>query len=373
MDKDIRSMVNEEVKEMLTAINSRGKVFQIGEGSSRLRLRELRETEKFYCRACEGQVVLKVGELMIPHFAHKKVNECQLFSEGETAAHLLGKQRLFRYFKREKIDVILEAYIPAIQQRPDLLIRKKGKLTAIEFQCSPISLSDMKRRTKGYIDSGLEVFWIPNAMKHFRLGLQVLKLTAFQKACINKGSLLTVNSQRATFEVSEVLLPLYGQLVISFNNSQSMKFSCVRKPFAEVNEQEITEKWLFEKQRYLKNRLRFSKKMMKDSFIKFCYEEKISLLELPNWVGMPSREVHKVHPVEWQLIIAVLLKKGIVEEDLQLVLSEKYPQIALGEGAINDYVSFLKRSHSSLKWIDLKNDSISEEIYNQYVALKFDN
>lgn len=43
------------------------------------------------------------------------------------------------------------------------------------------------------------------------------------------------------------------------------------------------------------------------------------------------------------------------------------------ERAIRTYIDFVQRENPNLSWQDLEISSISEEIYHQYVALKFDN
>src|SRR5699024_7498273 len=51
---------------------------------------------------------------------------------------------------------VLEAYLPALRQRPDILC---GDL-AIEIQCSVLAYERMKERTKGYLSKNYRVWWI---------------------------------------------------------------------------------------------------------------------------------------------------------------------------------------------------------------------
>ena len=68
-----------------------------------------------------------------------------MFSEGETEEHLSAKELLYEWLTDETIEI--EAYLPDLQQRPDLLVGK----TAIEVQCSALSWSRFVQRTEKYL------------------------------------------------------------------------------------------------------------------------------------------------------------------------------------------------------------------------------
>nr|WP_279232829.1 competence protein CoiA family protein [Periweissella cryptocerci] len=115
---------------------------------------------KYFCPGCKCTVMLKRGVIKAPHFAHLSGARCETFSEGETNEHLQGKIQLRDFFAAE-YEVQLEATLPAISQRPDLLVKKpNGKLLAIEYQCSAISLAKLRQRTAGYRQQGIQVLWI---------------------------------------------------------------------------------------------------------------------------------------------------------------------------------------------------------------------
>ncbi|GEK89224.1 competence protein CoiA [Alkalibacterium putridalgicola] len=113
-----------------------------------------------YCPGCREEVIFKKGEIYQAHFAHKNNSRCQMFSEGETAAHIEGKLLLYHWFKKEEITVELEAYLPVLNQRPDLLIQYNGVSVAVEYQCSPISIEKIRSRTAGYVQNNIKVIWI---------------------------------------------------------------------------------------------------------------------------------------------------------------------------------------------------------------------
>ncbi len=123
-----------------------------------------------YCPGCGGKVIFKKGVKVIAHFAHVSLRDCASFSEGESAEHLAAKVLLKGWMQ----NAIVEAYLPQLQQRPDLLW---GKL-AIEVQCSPLSFTRYTERTTQYFVHGYLPWWI--------LGGKLRphkKWTTFQKAC----------------------------------------------------------------------------------------------------------------------------------------------------------------------------------------------
>ena len=115
----------------------------------------------FYCLQCREEVILKNGQINIPHFAHRSRSDCvSSFSEGETEDHLNGKLQLFSFFQQKKVQAYLEGYIPSIKQRPDILIKDKKQSIAIEFQCSQIPTSLLIDRSKGYKKQSITPLWI---------------------------------------------------------------------------------------------------------------------------------------------------------------------------------------------------------------------
>lgn len=125
----------------------------------------------WHCPGCKGEVRLKRGPLLAAHFAHVSLaDDCQSFSEGETAEHLSGKLLLANWAKGSE----LEAYLPELKQRPDVLW---GNL-AMEFQCSRLSFDRFLERTKNYIEQGYAPWWILGEKFHPKQ-----RLSDFQKAC----------------------------------------------------------------------------------------------------------------------------------------------------------------------------------------------
>lgn len=116
---------------------------------------------KYSCPSCGQGLILKQGVIKQAHFSHSAKSSCHSFSEGETEEHLAGKEQLFDWLNGAYKRVKLEAYLPDIQQRPDLYMESlEGDQICLEFQCSPIPSSQVIQRSQTYIDHGYQVVWI---------------------------------------------------------------------------------------------------------------------------------------------------------------------------------------------------------------------
>lgn len=141
-------------------------------------------TGEFYCPGCLAPVYLRQGEIKQPHFAHRAGAQCHTFSDNETPQHLAGKLQLAAYCQKFG-QVTLEAVIPAINQRPDILITRAHQRIAIEYQCSPISQQRLDERNAGYRQQHITVIWILGATYYQAKMAQrtIVKFLANQRLC----------------------------------------------------------------------------------------------------------------------------------------------------------------------------------------------
>ncbi|MFD6442616.1 competence protein CoiA, partial [Peribacillus sp. NPDC060186] len=123
---------------MLTAMNKDGTWITLPEKMTANLLTELRMSTVYYCPCCKAEMTIKAGMIKIPHFAHKNKSSCRASSEPESAYHLMGKRKLFHWFLSHHYQADLEAYLPEIGKRADILVTIGGKRYAVEFQCSVI-------------------------------------------------------------------------------------------------------------------------------------------------------------------------------------------------------------------------------------------
>lgn len=132
---------------------------------------EIYKTTEWFCPGCRSQVQIKNGTVKRPHFAHLKNADCAVFSENESEEHLTGKKLIATNCEKFGIPYKLEAYLPKLKQRPDVLIADK---IAIEFQCSSLSLERFKERTLNYKKHKYQVIWVTG--QQFHVGKQLSSL-----------------------------------------------------------------------------------------------------------------------------------------------------------------------------------------------------
>lgn len=135
------------------------------------------ENENWYCPACASKLALKIGTKVRSHFSHRRNSLCLSYSEGETEEHLRGKSLLVKWCEEAGLDYKLEAYLPELSQRPDLLL---GDKVVIEFQCSTLPLARFLERTTNYLKHGYQVIWIMGKKLWVRS-----KLTLLQRGVTN--------------------------------------------------------------------------------------------------------------------------------------------------------------------------------------------
>ncbi|WP_170006731.1 competence protein CoiA [Bacillus fonticola] len=146
---------------MFVAETKTGRAIWLDPAIPRDEVKKWRKREAFRCPACQQDVILKIGSETLPHFAHKQREACVSFSEGETAVHLSGKALLFEVLTGwQHTEVKIEAMLPNLTQRPDLLVTTANKRYAIEFQHSPLSSEAYQQRTNGYVAAGYTPVWI---------------------------------------------------------------------------------------------------------------------------------------------------------------------------------------------------------------------
>jgi competence protein CoiA len=133
--------------------------------------RTLSRSNELHCPNCQNLVLYKKGAKKIAHFAHKPKTECVVSNyESETAEHLNGKQILFTWLtsKFPSALVELEVYITETEQIADVLVthassQLQGQRWAFEFQHSPLSEAEWKKRHALYQEAEILDFWFFDA------------------------------------------------------------------------------------------------------------------------------------------------------------------------------------------------------------------
>ena len=117
----------------------------------------LKRKESYSCPGCQGVVLLRHGQVMCPHFAHKSLQDCQFFSESESAQHLSLKAALYKSLVNHGERVCIEKVLSEMGQIADLFV---GDSLALEVQCSRLSQQRLRERTRAYHQAGYEVRWL---------------------------------------------------------------------------------------------------------------------------------------------------------------------------------------------------------------------
>src|SRR5690625_1757035 len=147
-----------------------------------------RKVSKFFCPTCKQPVMIKSGSKTIPHFAHYPNTNCPANTYGEGPYHKKGKLLLYRWLKKQKLNVSLEKYIPKINQQPDLFLTINEKKIAIEYQCSKISAQEILTRNRGYLNAGIQPIWILGANLFRRKTAYHLRLDQFTLKFVHQFS-----------------------------------------------------------------------------------------------------------------------------------------------------------------------------------------
>lgn len=263
---------------------------------------KLCKAKLFYCPACKNRVYLKIGRIIRPHFAHYVNEACNVFSEGETKEHLEGKLQLANHLKIREKNVQLEAYLPELKQRPDILFEKNDRKIALEFQCSSIPVESIVERTHGYLNAHYEVIWILG--NHFNYKN---KLTAFHKACLysNKTDLVLLHYDVEVEELSvryDFWMKNSGRIScqlekIKLNENESIKLIDHNKVKLEKNNLKVT----YKKHKQFVKEIRYPGSKITE-FLELLYQNKENIVSMPKelYLHPPSEWMIQTYSMDWK-------------------------------------------------------------------------
>ena len=312
---------------ILTALTKDGEIF-IPAQYSRDSLKYLRQSD-YRCAECREAVTLKVGSIKIPHFAHQPNSVCaQSFSEHESEDHLNGKIQLYNFLQSKKVSCNLEPFILKISQRPDILVHDNHLNVAIEYQCSKISASIVRKRNTGYLQAQIKPLWIlksPHPLDFPPKQIGIMKLSSFQTELffnsINGKVLITYCPQTKSFSYISNLLHLYtNHFIVKINRLpitlQTWPLAIVKR----INEPEFqTYLKLYQMKRMnrLKSLYLYNRKGIQSSFLQVCYKWRIDPTNLPLFIGVPSRraDAFDEHACEWQVQWIEFLQTNFLKLD----------------------------------------------------------
>jgi len=309
---------------ILTAKKCDGSIIILLPNMKKEQLREWRKTASFMCPQCEDLVHLKVGEIIIPHFAHKKNASCSAsFSEGESKEHLEGKQQLYEFLRGIGKDVVLEPYFKSLAQRPDLLVTDDIGQVPIEFQCSTIPVNQIELRTSGYKSAGMRPIWLlrtPSKLKTLPQGVGIFHFSRFERSFFTHPIpvglvFLTYDPQFERFHYFSNLLHVTGKQYIGTHrilpiSKQIFPFARPKTPTEKELEQYV-HSYLSMRNKFLRSRILVNRRGINDPFLRGCYELRITPNQLPLWIGVPVSFMGSFleNACEWQLALLFFMHK----------------------------------------------------------------
>lgn len=244
--------------------------------------------KKYYCRGCRKRVILKKGKKKCAHFAHQKSDNCSVFSERESKEHLQLKECFMDWPGQSVEPVFLEAYLPRLRQRPDILLAN----LAIEIQCSRLSHQRFIERTQNYLNNSYQVWWI--------LGNSFLGQSQFsliEKSCCYYNRKRGVHCWKA--DLKKQKLYLYHHITETVSGHISFCSSCwtfssrdLKEIFTsneiKMNQMKKIEKVSEDGKKWLTRQL-IHKQKNTVSIQEQCYLRHKHLLHLSSWIYQKSR------------------------------------------------------------------------------------
>ena len=288
---------------MLTAKNQDGILITLPEKIPREALISVKNHQTFYCPCCESEVIIKAGDKKIPHFAHKKNPLCTASSEAESAYHLTGKRQLFNWLQSNQITSQLEAYLPEIKQRADILVTSVKGVYAVEFQCSIISVKDFVKRTALYLKIGVIPIWILAEKNLRRDKADTFMLSGFHWQFLNetfkRPLIVTYCPEKGHMGFLQHLTPFSART--TYAAFVRVKLASLRPcTLPIINEPLLLKTWFAKRKSWSLFSMRRINR--KDRYYAALYNNSLSPATLPFEIGLPVKGMWAIETpaVKWQ-------------------------------------------------------------------------
>ncbi|RAZ79484.1 competence protein CoiA [Planococcus halotolerans] len=352
------------VTDILVAKTAEQNLIYLTEELNRQDLLILRKLHKFYCPDCGSSVLLKIGDIKIPHFAHKSLSVCGS-SEQESSLHLQGKILLQQFFITKGIPVEIESYLPDIRQRADVFVARH---TVIEYQCSPISATDIVRRSAAYSRHGLEFIWIAGSKETMENRIQILRIREYQREMLlnhnHSNYLMLLNPEVKQFQYFSNLFHISGSKwagkVVTLPLDRQTHPFAKPKPLSKKDFDSICTIFVNARASFVQSQY-FAKRRYQNPFWLLCYELQLDMRNLPDSIGVPISGADCIagHVVIWQLKMLRAYRQGIPNEKVissGIIKIQGASDARKAEAVLNDYADFLKEVEDAegdqLKQID---------------------
>lgn len=351
---------------ILIAKTSEGNLIYLTPVLSRKEIAVLKGQNQFFCPGCGAAMILKAGNVKIPHFAHRSLLGCDPSGEPETSLHINGKLLLHQFFLEKNHHAQLEQYFPTIKQRADVYV--EGRY-AIEFQCSALPAADVAKRSEGYKSNLIKVIWIRGIGSQLQEGIGLAKIRPYETAMLERTGgidyLICFHPSTHRFFYRSNLFYLGGgqwacKTKSLHTEKQSFPFAIPKK--LTVHEfREIFAVSMIEREQFL-TRQQKAKNRYRNPFWVLCYELGFDRSNLPPYIGVPFKgaEVFQTHAIIWQLYAHAARTGGkTLSNCMQLINRCFWDAAGSSEGSslLKEYMQFAeivqKRFHSEKEIIEL--------------------
>lgn len=290
---------------------------------TREEISQMRKENVYYCPTCKEELIVKVGNVITPHFSHASMSTCSS-TGGEGEIHERGKWLLYKWLHQQFPIVQLEVYLPAIQQRPDILVSNGTKRYAIEFQYSAIPSTDIQKRTEMYLSHDITPLWILD-QKHVRQRRKnefqfhtFIKQCAFQPQNYRAPLIIFFCTEKMQFTVLHQLLFMslttaYAQKRLHAMHTVSWKDIFQQDP---IEFQRLFSIWKRHKRTFRLQRKRAVGKQY--DWLVWLYERRLAIDYLPSIIHIPvqGQLFMNVQPWDWQSRLWYFLQHEVTENTL---------------------------------------------------------
>jgi competence protein CoiA len=323
----------------------------------------MKEEEQFFCPECKGRLIIKIGRQKVSHFAHYRLTACSRI-KNESSYHLAGKEKLYLWLKGQGFLPQLELYDATLAQRPDICFTINNQKIAVEFQCSTIPESLMKKRTSSYQKNNYFPIWILGGNQFKRKKADIISISSFQYLFLSlkdgESSLLFYcpNSNQMIF--IRQIAPVTLRNAVASITIKPLKLVTFKELYTPTHHNSFSMNSWKNEINHFKYQYSLSQKAFSDPFLREMYENHLHLSLLPPEIGLPvtSSPLIKTPPIIWQGFIYLdVLKKLVIGDQFsiqevliafvkrirkkQIVLRE----LPLGKGdvtsPVNEYLSLL--------------------------------
>ncbi|MBC6316671.1 competence protein CoiA family protein [Listeria grandensis] len=265
-----------------------------------------KQRNQYSCGCCAERLILKAGEINMPHFAHLASSKCRFASEGESDRHLGGKKYFLEWLILQDRQADVEVYLRDIKRQADILVDGR---TVIEYQCSTVPVKELQQRTEDYLMVGLCVHWILG--QDIRMVKGRYYLTAFQQAFIKCDPKLGYylvqylpenNRWTLLYQITMDTANRFYARAMTFDGR--VRLDVIKKGVQRIKYATffVKRELAFERQKQCYFYARFKKQ---SPFLRDVYEQGYYLQNLPMEVGvvLPTQFRVKTPALEWQFYI----------------------------------------------------------------------